>query len=392
MQQLSARNPGDVGYIEILATTEDFGTVVVDDFHVLNNDTRGDIADLLKRLADTESQRSKLIIVGINRAGTRSSNTHRTSPTASTRSALRSSLYKVSELVGLGESALNIEIEAKPRIIEGAQGSFYLAQLLCHALCTEAGVTEAPPELTQITVPYSTVKRNVMERQERRFGKAVMGFVRGTHFRPSGRANYLHILSWLKDSATWAISLPEEMAQHPNEKASVGQVVQKGWLEKLAATEDIAKIIHYDPTTKILSVEDPQLVFYLRNLDWAEFVRRTGFTRVDVAEAYDFALSFAGEDRPFAQRLNDHLVELGFSVFYDFAEQHRILAEDLEEFLGPIYRTGATYVIAILGRQYGERRWTLSSPSNSRSCSASTASSRSGLPTPCPGDSTSRAT
>ena len=220
------------------------------------------------------------------------------------------------------------------------------------------GITEAPERCARLEVPYNTVKRDVMERQERRFGKAVMGFVRGTHFRPSGRANYLHILSWLKDSATWAISLPDEMAHHPKERASVGQVVQKGWLEKLTATEDIARIIHYDPTTKVLSVEDPQLVFYLRNLDWPAFVRRTGFTRVDVLEEYDFALSFAGEDRPFASRLSDHLAELGFSVFYDLAEQHRILAEDLEEFLGPIYKSGASYVIVILGRQYGQRRWT----------------------------------
>jgi MoxR-like ATPase len=44
VQPLSARNPGDVGYIELLPTTEDFGTVVIDDFHVLNNDTRREIA------------------------------------------------------------------------------------------------------------------------------------------------------------------------------------------------------------------------------------------------------------------------------------------------------------------------------------------------------------
>ena len=219
-------------------------------------------------------------------------------------------------------------------------------------------MTEAPTDVTVLRTPYNTVKRNVMERQDRRFGKAVMGFVRGTHFRPGGRANYLHILSWLKDSETWAVSLTEELAHHPKEKASVSQVVQKGWLAKLTAIDEISKIVHYDATTKVLSVEDPQLVFYLRNLDWPDFVRRTGFTRTDVDEEYDFALSFAGEDRPFAERLNDHLVELGVTVFYDHAEQHRILAEDLEEFLGPIYKSGATYVIAILGRQYGQRRWT----------------------------------
>jgi hypothetical protein len=66
---LSARDPRDIGYIEILPTTSDFGVVIIDDFHVLDHAIRRDIADLLKRLADTESRRSKLIIIGINRAG-----------------------------------------------------------------------------------------------------------------------------------------------------------------------------------------------------------------------------------------------------------------------------------------------------------------------------------
>lgn len=359
VQPLSARNPGDIGYIEMLPETSDFGVVVIDDFHVLDDQIRVGIADLLKRLADTESKRSKIIIVGINRAG--DSLIDHAPDLVNRLDTIRFEVEpenKVRKLVEQGEAALKVGIEAKEKIVESAQGSFYIAQLLCHALCTEENVTEAPASPTVLSVPYSTVRRKVMERQELRFGGPVMNFVRGTHFRPGGRANYLHILSWLKDAATWAISLPEEMAQHPTEKASVSQVVEKGWLARLTESEEIAKIIHYDPTTKVLSVEDPQLVFYLRNLDWPDFVRRTGFTRVDVDEAYDFALSFAGEDRPFAERLHDHLAELGYSVFYDFAEQHRILAEDLEEFLGPIYRSRATYVIAILGRQYGQRRWT----------------------------------
>lgn len=360
VQQLSSRNPIDVGYIELLPETADFGVVVVDDFHVLNDQIRGSIADLLKRLADTESQRSKLIIVGINRAG--DSLIEHAPDLANRIDTIRFEVEpntKVRKLIAEGEVALNVEIEARVKIAEGAQGSFYLAQLLCHALCAEEGVTEAPTERSVLRMPYSTVKRKVMERQEIRFGKPIMSFVRGPHFRPSGRANYLHILGWLKDADTWSISLPEELAQHPAEKASVSQVVEKGWLAKLTATEEIARLIHYDSTTKVLSVEDPQLVFYLRNLDWADFVRRTGFTRVDVSEEYDFALSFAGEDRPYAELVYDHLAELGYSVFYDFAEQHRILAENLEQYLGPIYASKASYVIAILGRQYGERRWTI---------------------------------
>jgi hypothetical protein len=359
VQMLSARDPGDVGYIELLPETTDFGVVVLDDFHVLDDRIRGQIADLLKRLADMESPRSKLIIVGINRAG--DSLIEHAPDLANRIDTIRFEVEpdeKVRELVTEGEAALSITIEAKERIVEAARGSFYLAQLLCHDLCTAAGITESPAEHRSLSTPYSAVKQRVMERQERRFGGPIMSFVRGTHFRPSGRANYLHILSWLKDAETWSISLPEEMIQHPSEKASVAQVVEKGYLENLTSIDEIARIIHFDPTTKILSVEDPQLVFYLRNLDWADFVRRTGFTRVDVAEEYDFALSFAGEDRPFAERLKFHLDDLENATFYDMAEQHRILAEDLEEFLGPIYRSGASYVIAILGPEYGQRRWT----------------------------------
>jgi hypothetical protein len=59
-----------------------------------------------------------------------------------------------------------------------------------------------------------------------------------------------------------------------------------------------------------------------------------------------------------AERVHDHLEDFGFSVFYDQAEQHRIIAEDLEEFLGPIYSLNSSYVIALLGREYGDRRWT----------------------------------
>jgi ABC-type ATPase involved in cell division len=91
IQTLTARDPGDVGYIELLPETTDFGVVVIDDFHVLRDRTRRDIADLLKRLADTESKRSKLIIVGINRAGDSLIEHPRILQTASRPSGSRSS-------------------------------------------------------------------------------------------------------------------------------------------------------------------------------------------------------------------------------------------------------------------------------------------------------------
>jgi hypothetical protein len=47
-----------------------------------------------------------------------------------------------------------------------------------------------------------------------------------------------------------------------------------------------------------------------------------------------------------------------FAVFYDQNEQHRILAEDIEDYLRPIYQSDAQFVIALLGPEYPKRIWT----------------------------------
>jgi hypothetical protein len=356
---LSARRLADLEYIQVLPELEPFGTVLVDDFHVLDDSMRARIADLLKTLADREEPGSKLIIVGINRAG--DSLIKHAPDLANRLDTIRFEVEpdeKVAELIESGERALNVSIRARDRIIEGAQGSFYLAQLLCHEVCVQTGVLEQSPEPQVIETLYPTVRREVLERQERRFGEAIRKFVRGPKFRPSGRAPYLHILRWLTDAEKWAIDLQEEIRSHPTDRASVGQVVEKGYLARLTADPEISAILHYDGATSILSVEDPQLIFYLQSLDWPDFIRRIGFTRADVAEPYDFALSFAGEDRAFAERLKEHVEDHDATVFYDLNEQHRILAANLEQFLAPIYQANAAYVVAILGPRFGEKRWT----------------------------------
>jgi hypothetical protein len=360
-QPLSARKAEDIDYIQLLPELDSFGTVVIDDFHVLASSLQESIADLLKTLADDEAEQSKLILIGINRAG---DSLIRHAPDLNNRiDVIRFEVEpasKIEEVVSLGEAALNITLDASQQVIEAAEGSFYLAQMLCHELCIEANISEVQGTSKPIVVrsSYSSVRARVMERQERRFGEAVRKFARGTKFRPSGRAPYLLLLKWLAESARWDIALRDEIPKHPEHRGSVGQIVEKGYLASLVASDDIAKIVHFDTVGRVLSIEDPHLIFYLRNLDWRNFAQEVGFTAVEIDDPYDFALSFAGEDRAFAERLAVHLEDLGFVVFYDLNEQHRIVARDLEAFLGPIYESKATLVLAVLGPQYGDRRWT----------------------------------
>ncbi|MGB9122557.1 MAG: ATPase, partial [Candidatus Angelobacter sp.] len=73
---------------------------------------------------------------------------------------------------------------------------------------------------------------------------------------------------------------------------------------------------------------------------------------------YGYALSFAGADRPYAKRLFELLTESELKVFYDENEQSRILAENIEDYLGPIYASAAAFVIPFLGSGYPKRIWT----------------------------------
>jgi hypothetical protein len=120
-QSLTARDPNDVGVIELLPTMTDFGIAIVDDFHVLDDAVRRGIADLLKRLADAESETSKLVIIGINRAG--DSLIDAAPDLVNRLEVIRFEVEqpdKVRALIEAGEKAFNVEIEAKERIVEGA--------------------------------------------------------------------------------------------------------------------------------------------------------------------------------------------------------------------------------------------------------------------------------
>ncbi|MBL7255956.1 TIR domain-containing protein [Paractinoplanes lichenicola] len=358
--KLSARIPSDVEYIELLPELGGFGTVIVDDFHRLDDKTKAHLADLLKVTADQEDTTRKLVIIGINDAGRA---LIKSSPDLSNRiDVVKFEIEpdsKIGELVAAGENALNVRISAREHIIEKARGSFYLAQLLCMDACVAEGVIEKPDAERVISTSFAAVQRRVVERQKERFGDTVRAFARGTKFRPSGRAPYLHILKWLSESDSWSISLSEEMRKHPTEKVSVSIVLDQGYLKNLTDKVDISEILHFDPDARILAVENPMLIFYLRNVSWPDFVREVGFTNVDYRQTYDFALSFAGEDRSYAEHLRNALEDNGHTVFYDFAEQHRFLGQDIEAYMGPIYASDSRAVVVVLGDRYGRKRWTL---------------------------------
>ncbi|ANE55032.1 TIR domain-containing protein [Methylomonas sp. DH-1] len=314
----------------------------------------------MKVLADEERKDSKIIVLGINQAGQGLVNfAHDLNNRIEIIKFEANPEHKVIELLEKGENALNIELNIKKEITESAHGSFYIAQMLAHQACLDSGILETSLEHTTTSVSFELVRGKVFDRLSRNFRDRTISFAQGTRVRREGRAPYLHLLFWLGKSVEWSLSIDEALMQYPELRGSVIQIVDKGYLENLINdNDDIKAVLHFDSMTKLLTIEDPQYIYYLRNISWSSFAKQAGFMTMDFPCPYDFALSFSGNDRHIAKSLFDTLTEMEFEVFYDHNEQHRILAEDVEDYLRPIYMTDAQFVIVLLGQDYPKRIWT----------------------------------
>jgi hypothetical protein len=172
--RLSPRRKEDVEYIENLPILGDVGAVIVDDFQKLSDASRAALADYLKSLADDERQGVKLILVGINNAGQHLIQfAHDLVNRIDIIKFESNPDNKVNELLAKGESALNISLNVREEVVRAARGSFYLAQMLAHAVCTRANILETCRAPTTTAVSFEGVKAEVWERLSLSFPRAV---------------------------------------------------------------------------------------------------------------------------------------------------------------------------------------------------------------------------
>jgi predicted AAA+ superfamily ATPase len=116
--KLSGRKPDDYDLIAALPEMGEVGLVLIDDFHRLPDHIKFLLADYIKLLADREDSQSKIIVVGINKAGQSLINyASDLTGRIDTISFEANPEQKVEELVTLGERALNVEINIKHDIV-----------------------------------------------------------------------------------------------------------------------------------------------------------------------------------------------------------------------------------------------------------------------------------
>jgi hypothetical protein len=80
--------------------------------------------------------------------------------------------------------------------------------------------------------------------------------------------------------------------------------------------------------------------------------------RDDQVFSYDIALSFAGEQRDYVQKVASILTKEGISVFYDKFEESNLWGKDLYEHLDDVYRKKSKYCIIFISKEYSNKNWT----------------------------------
>lgn len=73
---------------------------------------------------------------------------------------------------------------------------------------------------------------------------------------------------------------------------------------------------------------------------------------------FDIALSFAGEDREYVDKVATSLRTRGISVFYDLFEEENLWGKNLYDYLSDIYQNQARYTIMFISEAYKKKLWT----------------------------------
>ena len=73
---------------------------------------------------------------------------------------------------------------------------------------------------------------------------------------------------------------------------------------------------------------------------------------------YDVTLSFAGEDRTYAEALAELLKNDGYEVFYDKYEWARLWGANLYDEFSAVYKDKARYCVMFVSEHYAQKLWT----------------------------------
>jgi hypothetical protein len=356
---LSARSPEDVAYIELLVDDPSPGVFIIDDFHRLPVRYQSTLANIAKLAADESNAKKypKLVLIGINEVGAKliqmandvakRCGIHRIYP---------GDLETTRLLVKSGCIPLNIEFDDVDQFHYESTGDYWLVQTLCRTACMAAGVTETQDKPKKLTPEFVKIRQKIVDQLSHAYSETVKDFCRGRRFRPSNDP-YFRLLRFIATEGTSSsVDLVELANAYPRIAGSINNI--KG--HRLAIVSEKPKVklyFFYNRETHRFSVEDPAVFYYIRHLDWDRIRLDCGFRDAPVAKEWDFAISYARENRELARFISTKLKELDVSVYYDEDHEATLLGKKLSNELEEVFGTKSRYVVCLLDKYHAEKIW-----------------------------------
>lgn len=126
--------------------------------------------------------------------------------------------------------------------------------MLCLETCLQGDIKEKQAEKTRLDISFEVIREKVFGTLSGKFFGMARQFATGPRLNRLGRAPYLHLLRWLGTSAEWSLNVDHVLVEHPEQRNSVSQIVEKGYLKKhINNNPEIKKVIHFDHNTRILN-------------------------------------------------------------------------------------------------------------------------------------------
>jgi Calcineurin-like phosphoesterase len=258
----------------------------IDDFHYLEDVAyRQAVAFMTKILADQPRSHAKIVLIGINPLGesllqTMPDLAGRFRVVALHRDPQWEKSTRVAELIVLGERAANIRFSRRDEFVIASRGSFFIAQLLCNKAARLAQVFETQPQTIDVEVGPSDVIASMRDEMAAHY-RAPLLRLAAYDSVPRPRGAGLSLLWLLARSSTGFVAVHEAELRFPKLRPVFDWYLQSNLTTCFAEHPALRGLIYFNRATGTLTMEDPQLEFYLRNLDWREFAEASGHGHVE---------------------------------------------------------------------------------------------------------------
>lgn len=358
-QYLSARKETDLEQILKIASRPTVGAYIIDDFHRLGLETQEAFANLIKIAAEEQNftKNPKVIIIGINKIG---SNLIHLVPDIAKRTGIHKILLAdsntIDTLIKKGEDKLNVKIANKSAIYEESKGDYWLTQHICQTICLTNDILEAQDQLKEIAFELKPLRKKVIAKLENAYSQPVVDFCRGKRFRPTNDP-YLKLLKTISDQDSSIVDLTQLANTNPDVRGSINNIKEKRLSILLDSKPTFQQHFYYNQQTKQFALEDPALFYYIKHLDWEKIRKDCGFRDNTQDFEFDFALSFAGENRDLARRISTQLELHDASVFLDELFEANYLGRTWSHEFNSVFGERSRFIVCLLDHHHEKSIW-----------------------------------